>query len=91
MRQSKLTIKLCELDPTNSVVWYNKGIALKAKERYNEALRAYDKAIEFAPLKLDAWNNKGKLLTIREKYDEAIKAYSKAIDINPQDVVVLFK
>ena len=52
--------------------------------KYDEAIRAFDKAIEINPNDSDAWNEKGIALG-KLKYDEAIKAYDKAIEINPQD------
>src|SRR5271157_692852 len=51
----------------------------------DEALKAYDKAIEINPQNTDAWNNKGDALSKQNKYDEALKAFDKAIEINPQN------
>jgi len=38
-----------ELDPDNAVAWYAKGIALDELERYEEAIRCYDKVLEINP------------------------------------------
>ncbi len=51
----------------------------------DEALKAYDKAIEINPQNTDAWNNKGDTLSKQNKYDEAKKAYDKAIEIDSQN------
>ncbi len=51
----------------------------------DEALKAYDKAIEINPQNTDSWNNKGDVLTKLNKSDEALKAFDKAIEINPQN------
>jgi tetratricopeptide (TPR) repeat protein len=51
----------------------------------DEAIKAFDKAIEINPQNSKAWNNKGLLLSNLNKSDEAIKAFDKAIEINPQD------
>ena len=48
----------------------------------DEAIKAYDKAIEINPKYSEAWNNKGNALYNQTKFDEAIKAYNKAIEIN---------
>ena len=60
----------------SSNVWFHKG-ELISSEKYNEAIKAYDKAIEI--------NLQGVALGKLGKSDEAIKAYDKAIEINPQD------
>ena len=40
-------------------VWVHKGSELMSSEKYNEAIKAYDKAIEINPHYSYAWNNKG--------------------------------
>src|SRR5208337_742950 len=62
-------------------VWSNKGNELMSSEKYNEAIKAFDKAIEINPKNSDAWYKKGNILSKLGKYDEAIKAYEKAIEI----------
>ena len=51
----------------------------------DEAITAFDKAIEINPQNLTAWNGKGLVLYKSNKYDEAITAFDKAIEINPQN------
>jgi tetratricopeptide (TPR) repeat protein len=69
-------------DDDNS--WYGMGNA-RAKERDNEdALIAYDKALELDPNHVSAWNNKGIILSRLERFEEAIECYDKAIEIEPQ-------
>jgi tetratricopeptide (TPR) repeat protein len=36
----------------------NKGVVLRVLERYEEAIRCYDKALEIDPKNADALNNK---------------------------------
>ena len=50
--------------------------------RYQEAVRAYDRAIETNPRYAEAWNNKGNALTRQRKYDEALWCYDKALEID---------
>ncbi len=64
--------------------WLNEGLALYNQSRYDEALQAYDKAIEIDPQCAEAWFNKGNALDKQSAYESAIKAYEKAIKINPQ-------
>ncbi len=62
-----------------------KGFAHDKLNEHDEAIKAYDKAIEINPQDSDAWYNKGVALDKLDKSDEAIKAYDKAIEINPQN------
>ena len=50
----------------------------------DEAIKAYDKAIETNPQNPKTWYNKGLALRKLGKLDEALKAYDRAIEINPQ-------
>ena len=69
----------------SSNVWFHKGSELMSSEKYDEAIKAYDKAIGINPQNPDAWYNKGLALAKLGELDEAVKAYDKAIEINPQD------
>ena len=73
-----------ETPEVTAKVWYDKGYTLYNMGKYEEAIQAYDKAIEIDPRYADAWNNKGAVLENMGKYDEAIQACDKAIEINPQ-------
>jgi tetratricopeptide (TPR) repeat protein len=46
--------KAIEINPQNSLAWYNKGITLRHLNKYEEAIKAYEKAIESNPLL--GWN-----------------------------------
>lgn len=50
-------------------------------ERYDEALAAFNKALEIDPQCADAWNNKGFALNFLGRHDEALKAFDMAIEI----------
>src|ERR1035437_10567938 len=63
-------------------VWFHKGSELMSSEKYNEAIKAYDKAIGINPNDSDVWYAKGIALNHLDKYEEAIKAYDKASKIN---------
>jgi Flp pilus assembly protein TadD len=65
--------------------WVDEGNTLYAHGKYDEAIQAYDKAIEINPQDADAWYYKGTALDMLRKYDEAIQAFDRAIEINPQD------
>ena len=64
--------------------WYSEGNE-SAKEGNNEdALIAYDKALEQDPKHVGTWNNKGIVLARLKRFEEAISCYDKAIEINPE-------
>lgn len=66
--------------------WYSVGNE-RAKEGNNEdALIAYDKALELDPNHVSAWNNKGIVLSRLKRFEEAIICYDEAIEIEPQYV-----
>jgi len=67
----------------SDIDWYNEGTILASQGRYNEAIQAYDTAIELNPDNEKAWCNKGAVLGKQGMYDEAIQALDKAIKIDP--------
>jgi len=67
--------------------WFEKGVDLAKLKRYEEAIKAYEKAIEINPKDDKAWYNKGFYLTKLKRYEEAIGAYEKAIEINPKEAL----
>jgi tetratricopeptide (TPR) repeat protein len=72
-------------DPLSEANWYNKGIALYDQGKYDEAIQAFDEAIEINPQNANAWSTKGAALCQQDKNDEAIQAFDEAIEINPQN------
>jgi tetratricopeptide (TPR) repeat protein len=71
-------------NPQDADAWVNKGLTLEDQRKYDEAVTAYDKAIELDPGNVEAWFRKGFTLRLQGKYDEAIKAFDKAIELNPR-------
>lgn len=63
--------------------YYYRGLDYLNKEKYELALRDFERAIELNELDADNWLGKGKALYELEKYDEAINALSKAIELSP--------
>jgi serine/threonine protein kinase/predicted RNA polymerase sigma factor len=76
------------LDPIDAHAWNNKGYALNALGRHEEALTAYDEAIRLNPEYREAYYNKGVALEQVGRYEEALLAYKKAQELDPQDTPV---
>ena len=80
--------KVCavwDLEPDNAAAYYNKGIALRNLEKYDEAIACYDKAIELEPDNAAAYYNKGIALQKHGNLDEAIEAYDEALKLDPSN------
>jgi tetratricopeptide (TPR) repeat protein len=60
-----------------------KGVPLAQSGQMQEALEAFDGAIELDPSLASSWYNKGYVLTAEGLYKEALEAFEKAIEINP--------
>lgn len=72
----------------NKATEFNKeGISLLKQGKYNESIRALNKALEIKPDYGPAWANKGTAFLILCKYNESLQAYNKAIEINSNDAV----
>lgn len=79
--------KALQKDSNDTSVLELKGRVLFKLAMYDEAIRAYDRAIEtaspgsfYAPT---AWIGKGNALRAQEKNEDALEAYNKAIDLSP--------
>jgi tetratricopeptide (TPR) repeat protein len=63
--------------------WFNKGQELFRNGSKEEAVKAYDKAIELDPRYGWAWGGKATALSILGRYNESLEAYDKAIETWP--------
>lgn len=73
------------VEQSEAVNWLSQGIALGDQGKYDEAVQAFDKAIEINPGNAVGWYLKGAALDRQGEFDEALGAVDKAIKINPQD------
>jgi tetratricopeptide (TPR) repeat protein len=77
--------------------WYRRGQELMENESYEDALGAYDSAIELDPENARIWMGKGDTQIRMGDYDESQKTYENALDLinesleaNPLDAEVWF-
>lgn len=69
------------MDSQNALAWRSKGVAFGEQGNYDEALKAFDKAIEINPLDAKAWYNKGITLKSLGRTTEADAAIAKAKEL----------
>ncbi len=62
----------------------DKGYSLTELGRYDEALTAYDQAIDQQPDLSWAWARKGRTLRLLERYTDALACYDKALALQPR-------
>ncbi|OLT58389.1 serine/threonine-protein kinase [Moorena bouillonii] len=63
--------------------WYNQGETFLELKRYEQALDAYNRAVEIRGEYAPAWQGQGKTLFALKYYEEALNAYDQAIQIEP--------
>ncbi|MEP6675694.1 MAG: VWA domain-containing protein, partial [Ferruginibacter sp.] len=80
--------KVTDKNATNATAQYNLGNALYKSSKSDDAIQAYDNAIESAATQADkaqAYYNKGVVLQNNKKIPECIGAYKNALKLNPSD------
>ena len=70
-------------NPRNATAYFNLGLALKALQRYEEAMVSFSQAIAIKPDYAQAWNNRGVVLQDQLRWDEAAQSYAGAIAAQP--------
>ncbi|MFH0985421.1 MAG: tetratricopeptide repeat protein [Candidatus Omnitrophota bacterium] len=63
--------------------FYNLGLIRSVRGEFNEAVKAFDRAIELEPKSFEASYQKGLAYGQLKKYDQAILSYQKALELNP--------
>ncbi|MCC6189031.1 MAG: tetratricopeptide repeat protein [Anaerolineales bacterium] len=77
--------------PDCAYAYYFRGHILKKDEKYDDALRAYSKAIELRKDFTLAYYWRGLLYRDRRKYTEALNDFSKVLDLCPNHIDSLFQ
>ena len=75
--------KALEINPNDSAAYSNRGLALKALKRLEEALASFDRAIAIKPDYAQAYSNRGLALQDLKRLEEALASYDRAIEIEP--------
>ena len=67
-----------------AAAWFSVGYLLQ-NENPEDAILAYDQAINLKPDLVEAYTNRGNVKVALERYDDAIADYNEAIHRNPDD------
>jgi len=59
--------------------WYYEGNVLYSTDKFDEAIKYYDKIIDANPYSKIAWGYKAHALSKLKKYDQAFSCYQKAL------------
>ena len=74
----------CAEQKEDAVAWYNKGVALCELGKNEEALKAFDKAIELKSDYAEAWLKKSVVLLGLGRNEDAFKSSEKANELRSQ-------
>lgn len=84
MDQEKLLKEAITKDPKNVNAWISLGNMMMDSSRFNEAIDAYQKALDIDPKNVDVRVDMGTCYKNIGKPDIAVKEYRKALEFNPQ-------
>jgi tetratricopeptide (TPR) repeat protein len=69
--------------PNSAAIYNNRGVALQAMRRHDDALASFDKAIALKPDFAETHSNRGAVLQKLKRYEDALASYDKAIALKP--------
>ena len=67
------------------------GTTLQQQGRSEEALKAFDKAIQLSPDDAELWRQRGDVLVQLARYDQALHSYQHTLKLNPDHPDALYK
>ena len=65
--------------------WCNRGVALKALGRLDEAVASYDKALALDPHDVKTWFNKANAFAAQERYQDALVCFQQAQELDTRN------
>ena len=84
-RAGKYVKKALELDSSQPLVWYNRGLIESKREHYKDAAKAFRRAVDLQPDFSNAWNMLGLSLFQQNKMEEAELCLLKALELEPEN------
>jgi tetratricopeptide (TPR) repeat protein len=67
----------------------NRGVAYYKSQRFSEARRDFDRALELEPRSAEAWTLRGSLFMRTSRHERAFEDFSRALALAPNDADVL--
>jgi tetratricopeptide (TPR) repeat protein len=67
--------------PNKARAYFGLGFAYGRENKFEEAMKNFNKAIELQPRYPDVYNNRGIIFGMEKKYDESISNFNKAIEL----------
>ena len=75
--------RAAQLQPRFADSHSNRGVALQALERWEEALACFRRALEIDPRHVDALYNRGVVLGLLKRWNEALDSYDRVLRASP--------
>ena len=79
----RATIAHWRYSPSNAAVHNNRGSLLHSLGRYDEALKAFDRALALQPSLPTTWHNRGLALSMLGQRAEALRSFERVLEIDP--------
>jgi tetratricopeptide (TPR) repeat protein len=83
-----MTNNFPHLAPEDSY-WNSQGNTFSSLEKYDQAVNAFDKALESNPKNQHVWRNRAVALAYKGEYEEALRSIDKAIEVDPKFTLAL--
>ena len=74
---------------TDAASSFDQGVSLQNDSSFEDAIAAFEKAIEEDPKNGGAWYHKAVCLTELERYNEAMECVGTAIQLDPRNLDAL--
>ncbi len=82
--------KVIEMNPSDALSHYNKGIVFSLLKMHRKAIESFDRAIDLKKGFAVAWNAKGTAYRNLNRKTESLAAYKKASELDPKSSDIWF-
>ncbi|MBW4470112.1 MAG: tetratricopeptide repeat protein [Stenomitos rutilans HA7619-LM2] len=73
------------------LAWLERGDDLFQRQRYKEAIVAYDRVIQAKPDDDIVWFKRGMALENLKRFDDAVASYDRVVQLHPEDYLAWYK